>query len=79
MEMQLLEKVRETTDLTNYGLSKALRDIGVEITTQGLDHYDKSASRSMRLDVLSGLYRLCAKEGVTEKQFLTWVNKEFGA
>ena len=75
--VELLQKVREITNLTNYGISKELRALGIEVTTQGIDHYSKAGSRSMRLDVLGGLYRLCAKKGVGAKQFMEWVTCEF--
>ncbi len=78
MDMDLLKKIRDATELTNYSISKGLREIGVDITTQGLDHYDKSGSRSMRLDVLYGLFKLCQKNGVNEKQFMQWLGREFG-
>jgi hypothetical protein len=58
MRMKLLEVVKKERGLTNYGVAKALRSIGVEITTQGIDHYEKGKAKSMRLDVLCGLKRL---------------------
>lgn len=42
---------------SNYGLSKRLRALGVEITTQGLDNYE-TGTKSARLDVICGLQEL---------------------
>jgi hypothetical protein len=58
MSMKLLDQVKKERGLTNYGVAKQLRSLGVEITTQGIDQYDKGKARSMRLDVLCGLKRL---------------------
>lgn len=57
--MKLLDHVKRKRRLTNYGVSKALREeADVQVTVQGIDQYDKGKARSMRLDVLVGLKRL---------------------
>jgi hypothetical protein len=58
MAMKIIEKIRKVTGLKNYGLMKALRDLGVEVTTQGIDGYERETARSMRFDVLSGLRKI---------------------
>jgi hypothetical protein len=74
MGMKIIKKVRDTKELKNYGIMKALRDIGVEVTTQGIDGYEKDSARSMRLDVLSGLRRI---SGVSWEEFGGWIDPEF--
>ena len=76
MGMQIIKRVREITKLTNYGISKALRENGIEITTQGIDSYEKETARSMRLDVLSGLLELCIAKGLTDKKALGLIRDE---
>lgn len=58
MGMKLLDQIKKDKKLTNYGVAKELRAIGVDITTQGVDQYDKGKARSMRFDVLIGLRKL---------------------
>lgn len=58
MGMNLIKKVRDSKQLKNYGIMKALRELGIEITTQGVDGYEKPTAKSMRLDVLCGLRRI---------------------
>lgn len=41
----------------NYSLSKRLKALGVDITTQGLDNYE-NGTKSARLDVICGLQEL---------------------
>lgn len=55
MAMQLIEKIRQVTKLKNYGLSKTLREMGINVTTQGIDGYARPECRGMRLDILAGL------------------------
>ena len=71
----MIEKVRESAELTNYGISKRLRNDGVEVTTQGIDAYERETARSMRLDILSGLRRL---SGLSWNQFGKLIDDEFG-
>lgn len=72
--MKIIKKVRDSADLKNYGIMKKLRDIGIEVTTQGIDGYEKDSARSMRLDVLSGLRRI---SGVSWEEFGAWIDSEF--
>ena len=45
MRMEFFKKIRDKIGLTNYSISKKLRtDYNINITTQGLDLYDKAAS-----------------------------------
>ncbi len=61
MRMRFLERIRDWAGKKNYGLMKACREVGVEVTTQGLDGYDKENARSMRLDILCGLRKASGK------------------
>lgn len=72
--MKLLEKVRAKTGLTDYGISKKLRDLGVEISIPGVSGYNKANAKSMRLDVLAGLQEL---SGVSWAEFGKWLSEEF--
>lgn len=75
MGMQLLEKIRTKTGLTNYAISPKMRDgPKVAITIQGLDAYDRETARSMRLDVLCGLRKVA---GVSWSEFGKWLDEEF--
>lgn len=74
MGMKLLGKVRDSAELTNYGLSKKLRELAIEITTSGIDGYDKENALSMRLDVLCGFFYT---SGVSPDQFMNWLIEEF--
>ncbi len=74
MKMKILDYVKKKQELTNYGVAKELRKIGVEVTTQGIDQYDKGAARSMRFDVLLGLRKL---SGLTWDQFGKMLEGEF--
>lgn len=51
------DKDGATKPYSNYSLSKRLRALGVEITPQGLDNYDKG-TKSARLDVICALQEL---------------------
>jgi hypothetical protein len=73
--MKIIDYIKKTKGLTNYGLSKKLRQIGVEITTQGVDQYDKGRARSMRLDVLLGFKEL---SGLSWDKFGKLLEEEFG-
>ena len=72
--MKLIEKVRKSADLKDYGISKNLRHLGIEVTTQGITSYSKDNARSMRLDVLCGLRKL---SGLNWNQFGKWLDDEF--
>lgn len=72
--MKLIDKVRKSADLKDYGISKNLRHLGVEVTTQGITSYSKDAARSMRLDVLCGLRKLAK---VSWSEFGKWLDDEF--
>lgn len=74
MRMDWIKKIQTKQGLTNYGLAKALRNIGVEITTQGIDAYMKPEARSMRLDVLMGLFKLSQ---LSKDEFMNLILKEF--
>lgn len=74
MGMKLIKKIKDTKDLKNYGIMKALRSRGIEITTQGIDSYEKPDARSMRLDVLCGLRKL---SGLKWADFGKWLDEEF--
>lgn len=73
--MKLLDQVKRKKGLTNYGVAKTLRSMGVEITTQGVDQYDKGKARSMRLDVLVGLKRILEQDWSAVGKLL---EEEFG-
>jgi hypothetical protein len=75
MRMKLLDLVKKERGLTNYGVAKALRALGVEITTQGIDHYEKGKAKAMRLDVLCGLKALLGARWETVGRLL---EEEFG-
>ena len=66
--MRMLKKIKELTDLTAYGIAGTLENMGIKITTSGIDNYLRHPPRSMRLDVLCGLRKLSG---------LSW--EEFGA
>lgn len=74
MSVKLIKKVRDTANLKNYGIMKALRDLGIEVTTQGIDGYEKETAKSMRLDVLSGLRQISGKSW---EDFGEWIDQEF--
>lgn len=74
MGMKLIQKVKDSGNLKNYGIMKGLRGQGIEITTQGIDSYERPDARSMRLDVLCGLRKLA---GVSWSQFGKWLDEEF--
>lgn len=79
MRMRILDKVKEVHSAggkvaSNYNVAKRLREIGIEITTQGIDQYDKEQARSMRLDVLVGLKRL---SGLNWEKFGKMLEEEF--
>lgn len=71
----MIQKVRNIRQLTNYGIMKALRALGIEVTTQGVDSYEKPTARSMRLDVLCGLRRIYGKNW---NEFGKILDEEFG-
>jgi len=74
MGMKLIEKIRNIKGLKNYGIMKHLRVLGVEVTTQGIDGYDKPTAKGMRLDVLCGLRKIT---GLSWQQFGKLLDDEF--
>lgn len=74
MGMKLISKIRNLTKLKNYGIAKTLKTQGVEVTTQGIDAYERPTARSMRLDILCGLRRLSGKSW---EEFGKWLDDEF--
>lgn len=72
--VKLLNKVKQIKGLKNYGIVKELRNRGVDITIPGVDHYDKTSARSMRLEVLCGLREIA---GVSWNEFGKWLDEEF--
>lgn len=77
MGMELIKKVRDITGLTNYGIAKALNKNGVEITISGVGAYEKPSARSMRIDVLLGLWALMKPHGTTATKFMAMLEDEF--
>ncbi len=75
MSVKLIEKIRHRTGLKNYGIQKALRAVGCDITTQGIDSYERETARSMRLDVLVGLKEV---SGLNWEQLGKLLSEEFG-
>lgn len=51
--MKFLQTVRSRSKLTNYALSKKLKELGVDVTVSGLDAYERKNAQSMRFDVLA--------------------------
>lgn len=76
MSVQILKKIRETTGLKNYGIHKRIASYGCKITLQGLDGYDKATARSIRIDVLNALERLCIENGIAKEVFWNWIKEE---
>lgn len=74
MGMKLLDKIRRSREITDYGIAKELNRLGVEITTQGINSYNKPTAKSMRLDVLCGLRKL---SGNSWNEFGKWLEDEF--
>lgn len=54
---ELVFEVKRLKGLTNYGLARDLRKMGVEVTTTGINGYMKGVSR-VRIDVLCGLVKM---------------------
>lgn len=78
--MRIIDKVKQVHAVgpkpaSNYNVAKRLRAMGVDITTQGIDQYDKGQARSMRLDVLIGLKEL---SGLNWEKFGKLLEEEFG-
>lgn len=73
MSVKIIKKVRDLSGLKNYGLMKRLRELGVEVTTQGIDGYERETARSMRFDVLSGLRKI---SGLTWGEFGDLIDAE---
>lgn len=67
--------IRERLGVTSYGLWRALRRAGVEITQAGVDAYERKPPRSMRLDVLCALKRI---SGMSWEELGKELEKEFG-
>jgi hypothetical protein len=74
MAMEIIERIRQWTKSKNYGLAKSLRTLGVDVTIQGLDGYDRETAKGMRLDVLCGLRKLSGKSW---EEFGKYLDKEF--
>lgn len=74
MSMKLIKNIKDTTDLKNYGIMKKLRELGIEVTTQGIDGYEKVTARSTRLDVLCGLRKI---SGLNWDKFGKLLDSEF--
>lgn len=62
MGVKLISDIRVLTGLKNYGISKNIRELGIPITTQGIDSYEKESAKSMRLDVLCALRQISGKD-----------------
>ena len=69
---ETLPKTKSGQSIRNYSLSKRLRALGVEITPQGLDQYEKG-TYSVKIDVLIGLQRL---SGIPLPQFWKLLEKD---
>lgn len=77
MGVKLLTNIRQATGLKNYGIHKALKSMGCSITLQGIDVYDKELTRSIRLDVLHCLEKLCCDfHGIRREKFAEWVKED---
>jgi len=77
MTVKILKKVRDFTGLKNYGIHKKIQEMGCRITLQGLDGYDRDEARSIRVDVLSCLERLCCEENALPREtFWGWVQAD---
>lgn len=76
MAMNFLTHILARLGTTTYGLAKELRANGVEITHQGVDNYNRSKARGLRLDVLAGLRKLSGLSweeigGLIDEEFLS--------
>jgi len=58
MAMNFISHILTKLGTTTYSLAKELRANGVEITHQGVDNYNRSRARGLRLDVLAGIRKL---------------------
>lgn len=76
MRVELFKKTKKKIggDIKNYSIAKRLREMGVEITVQAIDQYDKTPAKSMRLDALCGLRRM---SGMEWQDFGKWLDEEF--
>lgn len=75
--MEIVAKVKKVLGIaSNYGLSKAMRARGCEITTNGIDGYDKKPCKSIRLDILTEWQSMVAEKGTPLEVFWSWVKKD---
>lgn len=77
MSVEILKKVRDFTGLRNYGIHKRLQEKGCKITLQGLDGYDRTEAKSIRVDVLTCLESLCCEDfDLPRTKFWDWVKAD---
>lgn len=75
MGMQLIEKIRARSGLTNYRIALTLKDqLKIPITIPGVDAYERPEAQSMKLSVLCGLRRVA---GLSWSEFGKWLDEEF--
>ena len=75
MGMQLIEKIRRRCGDKNYSIALKIReDLGIPITVQGIDAYERPEAQSMKLSVLCGLRRI---SGLSWSEFGKWLDDEF--
>lgn len=74
MAMQVIEKIRRKTGSKNYSIALAVRDLGVPITVQGIDAYERPEAQSMKLAILCSLRRVA---GLSWSEFGKWLDEEF--
>lgn len=74
MGMKLLQKVRDQTGLKNYSIAQRIRELGHEVTCQGIDGYSKDGAQSIRLAVLVRLRKIT---GLSWASFGRWLDEEF--
>lgn len=74
MSVKVLKNTREVKDLTNYGVAKALREVGVDTSASNIDAYERHQSRRMRLDILCGLRKISGKSWA---EFGRWLDEDF--
>jgi hypothetical protein len=75
--MEIVDKIKKLTGIkSNYGLAQIMRQRGCEVTTSGVDAYDKKKCKSIRLDVLLTWQEMAADKGVPLETFWSWVKKE---